>query len=75
MLTSKVTQKGQTTLPREVRTRLEIDPGDRIVYEDTGSGFLIRRAQPFDAGWHAAIEKTLSAEWNSPEDAEDFGDL
>ena len=70
-----MTRKGQTTLPSVVRLRLKVQPGDQIVYEDTEGGFLIRRAQPFDAAWHSAIEKTLSAEWNSPEDAEDFGDL
>jgi hypothetical protein len=36
---------------------------------------VIRKVRPFDAAWHAGIAKTLEAEWNSPEDAEDFGDL
>jgi hypothetical protein len=54
---------------------LEIRPGDRVAYEDTEGGFLIRRARPFDAGWHAALEKTLTAEWNSPEDELDFRGL
>jgi len=75
MFSSKVTQKGQTTLPGAVRLRLKIQPGDHIVYEDTEGGFLIRRAQPFDLAWHAAVQKTLSEEWNSPEDAEAFSDM
>ncbi|HEY7336112.1 MAG TPA: AbrB/MazE/SpoVT family DNA-binding domain-containing protein [Bryobacteraceae bacterium] len=75
MLTSKVTGKGQTTLPREIRMRLEVRPGDFIVYRNTESGVFIRKARLFDASWHASVGKTLEAEWNSPEDEEDFGDL
>jgi antitoxin PrlF len=75
MLTSKVTQKGQTTLPNQVRVRLAVQPGDHIAYETTEAGVLIRKVLPFDAAWHAGIEKSLEAEWNSPEDAEDFRDL
>ncbi|HXP87889.1 MAG TPA: AbrB/MazE/SpoVT family DNA-binding domain-containing protein [Bryobacteraceae bacterium] len=75
MLTSKITQKGQTTIPREVRVRLEVRPGDSIAYETTAAGVVIRKVRPYDASWHSSVAKTLEAEWNSPEDAEDFGDL
>ena len=75
MLTSKVTQKGQVTLPLQVRSRLEIKTGDQIVYETTGEGFLIRKVQPFDAACHEGIQKSLETEWDSPEDTEDFSGL
>jgi antitoxin PrlF len=75
MLTSKVTSKGQTTLPRDVRQRLEVRPGDHIAYQNTDAGILIRKVRPFDVSWHAGVGKTLEAEWNSPEDEEDFVDL
>ena len=75
MITSKVTSKGQTTLPQQIRVRLEVGPGDLIAYETTDAGVLIRRVRPFDAAWHSTVEKSLAEEWNSPEDAEDFGDL
>jgi len=55
--------------------RLEIQPGDAIAYETTAAGVLIRKVRPFDASWHLGVTKTLEAEWNSREDAEDFGDL
>jgi AbrB family looped-hinge helix DNA binding protein len=75
MLTSKVTQKGQTTIPLQVRNQLEVRPGDQLVYESIASGFVIRKIRPFETAWHAGVEKTLEAEWNSKEDDEDFRDL
>ena len=75
MLTSKVTRKGQTTIPLTVRDRLEVKPGDHIAYQATPAGVLIRKVRPFDATWHKSLEKSLSVEWNSPEDSEDFRDL
>ena len=75
MLTSKVTSKGQTTLPREIRGRLEVRAGDHIVYLNTDKGVLIRTMRPFDAAWHSGIAKTLEAEWNSVDDEQDFHDL
>ena len=75
MLTSKITVKGQTTIPRQVRAGLEVHPGDQLVYEKIAAGFVIRKIRPFEASWHASVEKSLEAEWNSPEDNEDFRDL
>jgi antitoxin PrlF len=75
MITSKVTSKGQTTLPREIRERLEVHAGDYIAYRNSEFGVVIRKVRPFDATWHAGVAKTLETEWNSPEDDEDFGDL
>ncbi len=33
MITSKLSSKGQTTIPKEIRNALELDPGDRLAYE------------------------------------------
>jgi AbrB family looped-hinge helix DNA binding protein len=37
----KVTRKGQTTIPVEVRQQLEIEEGDRLLVEATESGQVI----------------------------------
>jgi antitoxin PrlF len=37
MLHSTVTKKGQTTIPGEIRTALNIQPGDRLAYRVEGS--------------------------------------
>lgn len=38
---SKITSKGQTTIPVEIRERLGLQTGDRIAFIETKEGFLI----------------------------------
>lgn len=46
---SKVTAKGQTTVPREVRTALKCGPGDLIAWDIGADGRVaVRRIQPLD---------------------------
>jgi AbrB family looped-hinge helix DNA binding protein len=76
MQASKVTTKGQVTIPKEVRERLQVHAGDVIAYEFQQDGqVVVRKMEPFDAGWHRALSATMADEWNSPEDEEAFGDL
>ena len=50
--------------------------GDVIAYEFQEDGLVVvRKMEPFDAGWHRALSATVADEWNSPEDEEAFGDL
>ena len=41
MIHSRVTRKGQTTIPREIRKALQIQPGDRLEYALDGDHFTI----------------------------------
>ena len=43
-LETTVTQKGQVTIPIEIRRRLGINPHDRVVFELDGEEARIRRA-------------------------------
>ena len=40
---AKVTSKGQVTLPVELRTRLGIEPGDRVVFVEQADGSFALR--------------------------------
>lgn len=41
---SKVTQKGQVTIPREIRKKLRIEAGDEVLFkEDSGKVVLIKK--------------------------------
>jgi AbrB family looped-hinge helix DNA binding protein len=51
MSTAKMTSKGQITIPKGVREKLGIGPGDEIEFVEEGGEFLIRRRlrqSPFD---------------------------
>jgi AbrB family looped-hinge helix DNA binding protein len=74
MNVSKLSAKGQVTIPKEVREKLGIEPGDWIAYELENGTVTLRRVEPFDAEFHAALTETLD-EWNSKEDDEAFRDL
>ncbi len=74
MLVSKISGKGQVTLPKKVRESLHARPGDLIEYEVQDGVVLVRRAGPFARSFHAALSDTLT-EWSSPEDEEAFRDL
>jgi antitoxin PrlF len=44
--TSKVTERGQTTLPVKIRESLNAKPGDTLEYEIVDDGVLLRVKQP-----------------------------
>lgn len=76
MITSKVTTKGQVTIPKEIRERLHVQAGDTLGYEVQPDGaIVVRKLKPFDREWHQALSATLAEEWNSAEDEEAFRDL
>jgi AbrB family looped-hinge helix DNA binding protein len=41
MATSTLTAKGQTTIPKDVRVRLGLHPGDRIEYVQDAEGRIV----------------------------------
>ncbi|MBZ0110634.1 MAG: AbrB/MazE/SpoVT family DNA-binding domain-containing protein [Candidatus Scalindua rubra] len=51
MLVSKLTSKGQITIPRKVRERLGISTGDKIQFKEKNGIFIIKKSvkeSPFD---------------------------
>ena len=67
---SKVSVKSQTVLPREVRDRLGIQPGDTLRYRITDDGVLIDKASPEGDDPFAAF-----SEWSSAADEKAYGGL
>jgi len=71
---SKLSTKGQVTIPANIRKAIGIEPGDLISYELQGKSIKLKRIEPFDAAYHTSVSETLE-EWNSPEDEEAFSNL
>jgi antitoxin PrlF len=63
VILSKVTSKGQATLPADVRRLLRIGLGDRVAFKVEGNCVQIKRATSVDIEFAAALESTLATEW------------
>jgi len=74
MIRSRISPKGQITLPKAVREAIGAAPGDTLVYEVEGNTVRLRRIAPFDLEFHEALASTLD-EWTSEEDEKAFRDL
>ncbi len=69
---AKITAKGQTTIPQDVRRALQVSPGDLIAWEVGADGTAtVRRVQPLDLEYLRAVEGTLG-EWASAADDEAY---
>jgi antitoxin PrlF len=70
-----LTSKGQATVPLVIRKKLDLKPGDTVVFEESTNGEVrIRKAHPLDADFLSALESTLS-EWQSENDERAYRDL
>ena len=71
---SKITSKGQVTIPKEIREKLGVHAGDSLVYELEGNTVRVRKAERFDIAWQRAVTPTLAG-WDTAYDHENFDDL
>lgn len=67
---SKMSVKSQTVLPREVRERLRVGPGDRLRYVLDEKGVRLEKGAEHDDDPFATF-----AEWAGEADEEAYGDL
>jgi antitoxin PrlF len=73
-LLSRLTSKGQATIPVEVRRALRLRPGDRVAFDLKKGKVSLRRADTLDAAF-LELSEIAFEEWNSPEDEAAFRDL
>ncbi|MGQ0486375.1 MAG: AbrB/MazE/SpoVT family DNA-binding domain-containing protein [Hyphomicrobiales bacterium] len=68
---SKITAKSQTVIPREIRERLGLRPGDRVRYSMTAKGVMIEKAgRPAEDDPFAVF-----SEWSGEADEKAYGKL
>jgi len=68
---SKVSVKSQTVIPREVRERLRLKPGDTLRYRVTDDGIVLDKAPAQDADDPFAA----FSEWAGDADEKAYGGL
>ena len=54
-LETTLTQKGQVTIPQEIRAQLGLKPKDKVIFEVEGEVARIRRAGSKALRWYGAV--------------------
>ena len=40
---TRITEKGQATIPKEIRDKYDLDPGDEVVWIDSEEGIIVKK--------------------------------
>ena len=40
---TRITEKGQATIPKELREKYDLEPGDEVVWMDTDDGIVVKK--------------------------------
>lgn len=59
--TTRITRKGQVTIPQELREEYGLEAGDEVIWEQTGDGIVVRRATR-SAGRGMLVDDDVSEE-------------
>jgi AbrB family looped-hinge helix DNA binding protein len=70
---SRVSSKGQTTIPAEFRRKAGIGPKDSVEFVFESGRIVMTKVQPIDAVWNAG-QSALMTEWNN-DDENVYNDL
>jgi AbrB family looped-hinge helix DNA binding protein len=71
----RITVKGQVTIPRPIRDKLDLSPGDSVSFIERGDDVLVRKDRPetraerlakIDA-WIERVRGTADAGWTTDE--------
>ncbi len=71
---AKITARGQTTIPKSIRTAANLDAGDVIAFELRGDHMVVRKVTPVNDDYLEGLSEVLG-EWISPEDEAAWRDL
>ena len=68
MYTGKLTSKYQTTIPADIREKLNLHSGDRIGFEIRDDTVVLKKMPQADYEYLKSLEYSLSSEWSSEDD-------
>lgn len=46
---TRITEKGQATIPKSLREKYDLEPGDEVVWMDTDDGILVKKRSRMEA--------------------------
>ena len=72
--TSKVTTKGQVTIPGSVRQVLGVEPGGSVMFMVDDQTVTLERAESLDVGF-LKLASAAFTDWNTAEADKEFGGL
>lgn len=58
---TRVTEKGQATIPKELREKYDLEPGDEVLWLDTDEGIVVKK-RTRTSGRGMLVPDDLSAE-------------
>jgi AbrB family looped-hinge helix DNA binding protein len=59
---TRVTEKGQATIPKELREKYDLEPGDEVVWMDTEEGIVVKKRTRTSGRGMLLPEDTSAAE-------------
>ena len=71
---SKITARGQTTIPKKIRDAANLREGDLIAFDLQGDHLVMRRVELGPDGYLQGLSGAMT-EWISPEDEDAWRDL
>ncbi len=74
MQLSKITTRGQTTIPKSIREAADLHAGDVIAFEIEDDHLVVQKVTPGQDNYLTGLSKVPN-EWSSPEDEEAWRDL
>ena len=74
MQLARIGTRGQTTIPKRVRTAANLNAGDTLAFEVQADHLIVRKMPMADDAYSHGLAHTLD-EWSSPEDEKAWRDL
>ena len=71
---SKITARGQTTIPKAIRKAAKLKEGDLLAFEIAGDHLVVRKVAAGGDPYLQSVQSIL-AEWATPGDDEAWRDL
>lgn len=71
---SKITARGQTTIPKRIRDAVGLREGDLVAFDHRGDHLVLRKVEVASGAYLEGVSGVMS-EWEAPADEDAWRDL